>query len=340
MHAAERSKLSLVMEMPRAEQEAAGRVYEQAQAVIGADEMSKLLGHIRTLKARRRTSKPVENDLKARFQLNRSGLGFLEHELLPRAEAMVLLNRRAIGTGAAREATARSLEPLFWLDHQFWMPAALHWLAVKRADHPETPLFFARLERAAYMLKIAGVDPTDQERHLLAVLVDIDQRHPVEAMPKFEIKSELLSAALDNLNAKTFYSKRFHGLVLRRVSWNIDAARDAGPVDGHYVTVEHVLPRNPPKDRRWWREFRSEDVITAHCHRIGNLAFLSNEDNGLADTLDFEYKRDILLRAADKFALAGNAAAEETWTAEVIMRRSQDLITRLLEPWGLAATQR
>ena len=336
-HASELYKLSLVMEMPRAEQEVAGRIYEQAQAIVGADDMSKLLGYIRTLKMRRRRSKPVETDLKAHFQLNRTGLAFLEQELLPRAEAFMLLKRRAIGTGEARLAIARALDTLFWIEErQLWMPPALHWLKVKGGDDAETPEFFADLERLTYMLKIGGIDPTDQERHFLRVLNDIDSGNPVPAMPQLAIGPGLLADALDNLRSATFYSKRFHGLVLRRVSWNLAPERDPGPVDGHKVTVEHVLPRKPPRDRRWWQDFKTEAAITAHCNRIGNLAFLSNDDNRRADTLDYVVKRDILRRCGSRLALAEHAAAEEVWTADVILARSEAMIRILLAPWRLA----
>ena len=333
LHSSELAKLSLVRDMPRGEQEAAGRFYEQAQAIVGADDMSKLLCHIRTLEVRKRTSRPVENDLKARFKLDQSGLAFLERQLLPRAESMVLLNRRAIGTGAAREATAASLTTLFWLDHQFWMPASLHWLDVMGASHDETPRFFARLDRLAYLMKIAGVDPTDQERRFVSLLGDIDRKLPVDAMPQLLIEPDLRSDALAHLRSSTFYSKRMHGLVLRRISWNLAPERDPGPVDGRHVTVEHVLPRKPPKSRRWWTDFKSQQNITRYCNRIGNLTFLSNTDNRQADTLDFAVKREILLAAAPAFVLAEHAARETVWTEDVIDARSADMIAILMAPW-------
>ena len=340
LNSSERAKLSLVMEMPRAEQEAAGRAYEQAQAIVGADGMHKLLHHIRTLKARKRSSRPVENDLKALFKLNKTGLGFLQHELLPRAEAMVLLNNRSIGTGAACDANAEPLTTLGWVEHQFWMPPALRWIEVKGADHPETTEFFGALDRLVYLLKIASVDPTDQERRLLAVLIEIDASRPVAAMPKLAIDPGLLAAALANLRSPTFFWKKCHRLVLRRVSWNLGPARDRrdpGPVDGRNVTIEHVLPLNPPEGSPWCQDFKTEDNINANCNRIGNLAFLSTDDNRLADARDYGFKRDILKNAAARFALAEDAAAREVWTEEVITARSKAMIASLLVPWGLAA---
>ena len=340
LHSSERAKLSLVMEMPRSEQEDASRIYEQAQAIVGADDMSKLLGHIRTLKVRRRSSRPVENDLKARFRLDRSGLAFLVQELLPRAQVMVLLKKKLIGSGAAADATAGSLETLYWLEHQLWMPAALQWLDRMTAEHAETPLFFARLDRLAWMLKIGGADPTDQERRLMAMLDEIDRGLPVDAMPQLQIEPGLLKDALANLRSTTFYSKRHHGLVLRRIGWNLAPGHDPGAVDGRQITVEHVLPRKPPKDRRWRQDFATPAEVAAHCNRIGNLVFLSDEDNRRADTSDYVVKREILRKAAQRFALTRHAAAEERWTQATIIARSEALIGILLAPWELGGLER
>lgn len=335
LHSSERAKLSLVMAMPRAEQEDAARVYEQAQAIIGPDRMSQLLAHIRTLRMRRRTSKPVEKDLVQAFSLDKSGMPFLVDELLPRAQTMMLVIRRFVGTGEAIEQNARALEPLSWLDHQMWKPAALHWLAIMGEHHPETPLFLARLERLAYLMKIAGTDPTDQERRFLALLRDIDQKQPVASMPNLAIESELKTNALANLRSPTFYPKRFHSLVLRRINRNLPGARDCGAVDGHHVTVEHILPRKPAKGSDWWQSFPDQSTVTAHRNRLGNLAFLSLEDNQAVNNQDYKLKLAVLRRAAEGFALTGHAAGYEAWTPEVIMQRTEALIGILFGPWDL-----
>lgn len=336
LHSSERAKLSLVMAMPRAEQEDAARVYEQAQAIIGPDRMSQLLSHIRTLKVRRRTAKPVEKDLVQHFDLDKSGMPFLVQELLPRAQTMMLVIRKFIGTGEAAERNARALEPLSWLDHQMWKPAALHWLATSGEHHPETPIFLSRLERLTYLMKIASVDPTDQERRLLALLDDVDAKRPVASMPNLDIETELKSAALANLRSPTFYPKRFHSLVLRRINRNLPGARDCGAVDGHHVTVEHILPRKPAKGADWWRVFPNQQTVTSHRNRLGNLAFLSLEDNQAVNNQDFKVKLAVLRRSADRFALTGHAVSYDTWTPEVIMQRTEALIGILFAQWDLA----
>ena len=334
-HSSELAKVTILTAMPSAEQEEAAALFESAQNMLSADNMSHLLAHIRLLKARRRSSRAVDGELIQRFKLNKTGLPFLKDELLPRAIAMAQLNRREIGDGEVLLATARTLEMLFWLDHQLWVPAALHWLAAKTAGHPQTPLFFARLDRISYLMKIASIDPTEQERRFLELLDAIDEFNDVEAMKPLQVERRLLNGALENLRSRTFYAKRFHALVLRRISVHIDATRDPGVVDGDQVTVEHVLPRKPDATQQWLRDFKNKDDVADHCHRTGNLAFLTQKDNDNVGNSDFMLKRFVLAQSGSRFILSAKASEETAWTRETIMRRGEAMITLLLEPWQL-----
>ncbi len=334
-HSSERAKVSLISAMPREQQEEASHLFEQALSAVGADGMTNLLSHIRILNVRRRSSKPVERELLERFKLNASGIAFMQEELVPRAEAMAQINRKSIGQGAAQEDCANTLTTLFWLDHQMWMPAALHWVATCGGGHAETAAFFARLERLSYILKIAGMDPTVQERRYIALLKDIDQRLPVSQMQQLDIEPELAAAALESLRSRTFYSKRFHALVMRRVSWALSPQRDPGPIDGKNVTVEHVLPRRPSKSSHWRVAFPTPQSIADHCNRLGNLSFLTLHDNHHAGTNDYIVKRLLLAQSASRFVLSERAAAHAEWTPDVIMARTEELIEALFSVWGM-----
>lgn len=333
-HSSELAKVTLLNTIPSEEQEDAAGLFESVQSQLSADDVTGLLNHIRQLKVRRRSSRPVETDLIQRFGLRQSGLPFLKEELLPRANHLVQLNQRNVGSGTARQAVTRSLDLLSWIDHQLWLPAALHWLSLKGAEHAETPLFFARLDRLTYLLKIASVDPTDQEVRFLRVLDAIDGGKAVDAMSPLHIEQRLLSAVLDNLRSKTFYAKRFHSLVLRRISVHIDPSRDPGQVDGDRVTVEHVLPRKPEPGHKWRSDFPGDEVAN-HCNRIGNLAFLSLKENNIAGNSDFVIKSFLLANAGSRFVLSAKAGQEKEWTRNTIMRRGEEMIAILLEPWQL-----
>ena len=335
-HSSELAKVTLVTAMPPVEQEAAGRAYERAQSLLNADNLSHLLCHLRTLKVRKRSAKPVDRELIQQFNLQDAGLSFLENELLPKAELMARLIEGQIGSGEALQQISRSLAMLARLDNQLWMAPALFWLEKMGDDHAQTPLFFARLDRLAYLMKIASVDPTDQEHRYIELIEAIERKRGVDRMEPLAIERHLLSAALENLRSKTFYAKRFHSLVLRRISCILAPDRDPGPVDGRRVTVEHVLPRKPDPGQQWLKDFKNAAGVANYCNRIGNLAFLTLEMNNLAANKEFLVKRFILAQSAAAFVLAENASNEAHWTRETIERRGEELIAILFEPWQLS----
>ncbi|CAN0399760.1 unnamed protein product, partial [Phaeothamnion confervicola] len=202
-HSSELAKVTIVTAMPPGEQEAAGRLVEEAQALLSADDFSEVLSHILRLRVRKRSSRSVDGELKQLFQVNKTGMPFLNDELLPRARWMARINRRDIGSGDARTAISEALRTLLWLDQKLWMPSALHWLKARGEGDGETALFFQRLDRLSYILKIASIDPTEQEYRFLRVLSDIDKHDRLDEMESLAIESELLSEALDNLRSRT-----------------------------------------------------------------------------------------------------------------------------------------
>lgn len=337
-HWSERTKVTLISGMPRHEQDAAGRIYERCQGLIGHDEMSRLLSHIRAIKLRKRSAKPIEKDLMQRFALDKGGLGFLETEVKPLSELVARIKRKQLGAGAADEHLAVRLETLSWLDNQFWMPPLLYWLSANAAESPVTQRFVDLVERLAWVMKIAGIDPIDQEARFLRLLGDVDRGEGPDAARSLAIEDRLHAALLGNLRARTFYAKRYSGLVLRRISYNVDPAGDRGPVDGDRVTIEHVLPRRPMPGSGWWASFRSADEIGEHVNKLGNLVFLSLPDNQAAGRQEWPEKRAIL--AASGMHLSVRAARDhETWTRDTIEQRTETLIEALLTPWQIPATR-
>lgn len=331
-HSSERAKVSLIAAMPREEQEEAGRTYEDCQRLVGTDQMLALLGHVSVLKRRHRPNHPVEKDLLQLFGLNRSGLPFLKGELEPRARHLADLRSRVLKGCPARADVSRSLQTLLWLDREFWVRPALHWLSVRGAGHRDTALFFRRLDRIAWIVKLAGMDPTDQEKLFIRLIGDIDKHAAVDEMPALKISQQMRADMLERLRSRTFYSKHYNGLVLRRISRNLGA--DPGPVDGSTVTIEHVLPSSA-RAEGWRHLFKSEGEVREYAHRLGNLAYLTHRENLEAGDRDYRAKRKILRRTS--FLLSRLAARDHAeWTPNTILKRTEQLIGILVSDWEIS----
>lgn len=323
----DRAKFSLLAIVPPAERPACQKIWETCEAALGASDMHALLGHIRLLKRRRLSGKPVEIDIADTFKFNMAGAGraFLDTELRPAAERLAALRQASDDTPITQLA-----ERCRWIDPQLWVPAALLWLERAR-DPDETLLFFQRLERLVWMMRIAGLDPTKQHTRIIHLLGEIDRGVPLSRMSELDITTRLKGAAISNLRSTSFDAKHYAGRVLRRIS--VALGQDPGPIERNSVTIEHILPRGYAPKSGWRTHFASREAVQRYTHRLGNLTLLAPGDNQQADTLDWVEKKPILARS--HFLLSRHVSEERDWTPDRILARTETLIGVLFEGWDI-----
>ena len=331
-NATDRAKASLLSIIPQGDRAECQRMWEVSEALLGADDMVALLGHIRTLKLRKRTERPLEIDLGETFKLNAPGKGvaFFRDEVLPASRLVAELRKPAATQGKPGSAIADSCERLNWITPHLWVPAALVWLSKERSA-AESVLFFKRLERLVWMMRIAGLDPAKQQTRIIQLAGEIERGVKPDAMRELEISYAMRDAALTNLRSKTFDAKQYSARVLRRIS--VALGQDPGPVNATSVTIEHILPRGFAQKSGWRKHFPTKKVVQAHSHKLGNLTFLTAADNQAADTLDWGDKRPIFARS--KLILANRLGATADWSVQSITSRTEDMIRILFEAWDL-----
>ncbi|MDX2287397.1 MAG: DUF262 domain-containing HNH endonuclease family protein [Hyphomicrobiaceae bacterium] len=337
--ASDNAKASLLSVMSPVERNDASRIWDRCEQAIGPNETYAVLGHVRTLRLRRRSSAPLETDICRLFNLDRAGLAFVRDIMAPHATALKGL--RGELAEVADPATAATLARLRtfmgWINPQIWVPPALYWLTTRTAAHPDTTVFFSRLDRLVWIMRIAGVDPDRQETRLIAVLADIDGHDQVDRFPQLKIDPKLRKQAHRALDSVSFRAKRFAPLVLRRLSLEMMTAAPAAlPDPDDDITVEHVLPLNPKDDSRWLRAFETQQHIQDCANRIGNLSLLTFAENQEAGIQDWSVKQGVL--ASSRFALSRAAAGAADWTPDLIARRGQAMIEELFHRWDLPAT--
>jgi len=293
--------------------------------------MQQLVERIRDRAFRRRSSQPVEKDLLTQFELNRNGLGFVEKRLLPSAERMVALRDGEIGDASDRAHIARHLSQLQWAHHREWVTPALRWLEVHGDRHADTREFFALLARKIWILRIGGADNIEVTRRCIALSNEVQDGLAVAEMSELVARREVVSKARATLVSRTFYKKRTPPLILRYLSDLM--GKDCGEIDGHRLTIEHVLPRHPPKESEWSKLFGNQENVRRYAHRLGNLALLSYGDNQVAGNRSFEEKRAVLAGAG--YALSTDAADATGWTPAHIVARSDALARVIFAHWQI-----
>jgi hypothetical protein len=329
--AADRSRASILSAMPAADRDAASRSWDDCQALLGAQDMRGLLGHIRNIALPHRSAAPVESEIIRHFKLNSRGLDFMRSEIEPMARRLARIKAREVGSGPESVAISRALEHLSWLDRPLWVAPALHWMNVRGEAGGDTAVFFALLERLGWILRIGGTDPSVQQTRMSKLIRQISGSVAPTEIEALQIEPRLLTAAVSNLRSKNFQAKHYAASVLRRICVALGA--DPGPVDGQNVTVEHILPRKPPSGTQWNRDFGRRKPVEAYVNRLGNLAFLTEPLNQLAAANDFAVKRTVFEQSVDK--LIEHALSYEVWTPETIENRTRDLIRILLNEWEL-----
>jgi hypothetical protein len=331
--ASEQAKIALIYAMPAAEQEEAGQVWESVQSQLGNERIRELLSHLRTRAVEKRSTKPLEGALQQLYKLNEDGLGFMYKVFRPNADAMRRIDERQIGSGVMAGIIARHIDVLSWLDHRLWMSPAIAWLTSKGDLHKETESFFASLDRLAWMMRLAGTDPHEQENRFIQLTRAAERKSPAGTWDEFAVSDKTVEDALAILRSRTFYFKHMCPRVLRRLSYQ--GGVDPGFVDGEKISVEHVLPRKPPKDRQWLKDF-SASTVAEHADRLGNLTLLTGPQNRKADTNDWPVKQKILSQS--NLTLSIDAAKHARWTPRTVSDRTEKLIALLFAEWSIPVT--
>lgn len=326
-HAVDTAKHTLVGAMPNAQQADATEIWESWQGRLGHERMEQLLHIVRSLNFARRSSKPIIVDLNNHFGLARDGLTFMRETLSPAAGSLYKAVKREIGTGERRTAISAHLETISWMSQPAAFVPIIRWLEVRGEDDTEAPEFFFHLDRLVWFLRMAGIEPSQQERRMAAVARAIAPGVAPAEITAFRVDLEERPKALANLRAHTFERKHYSDMVLRRISLNL--GRDPGPIHYRDVTIEHVLPQNPKQGSNWLKLFRNKDNPDRHASRLGNLTFLTRDQNQSVDRHDWPIKQPIL--AGSGFVLSEQAAQIPDWTPQAIRQRTEELIAVLLQ---------
>jgi hypothetical protein len=164
-----------------------------------------------------------------------------------------------------------------------------------------------------------------------------------ETWDSLRIEAEFKAGALKTLRSRTFEEKHVCSTLLRRVSFEYARVQqpetaepqlDFGAVNGKTTTTEHILPRSVPVPGSGWaQDFPGRDAMRDSAFRLGNLAFLTSEENQKASALDFPAKRDVY--ASSTHWLAREALEWPRWTDKVIVERTEKMIRLLWTVWKL-----
>jgi Protein of unknown function DUF262/Protein of unknown function (DUF1524) len=326
-------KAELISDCPREEREHLAGLWEECEAKLGRDNFAELFQHLVTIEGQRRPQHSLEADLFRVFKLPRAAPSFIEKVLVPFAEAY-----RRICT-AAEDKTRRhqkingSLITMLRCSQGGWKAPAL--LAMRDFGEQRRALetFLADLERLASVLMVIGLDPYQLNDRYVAVIRDIKDKSLSGAALRLTAKE--IGAAREHLQSARFALRdRFRMPVLLKL--NDILAKEVRAIDARNVSCEHILPINPPRRGPWYDAFHTPEGRYnggMFTHMLGNVTLLTHQQNRDAGNKPYKDKRGTLKRSG--FELSRHAAKEKTWAAEVIARRTDELVALLATAWRL-----
>lgn len=327
----DRAKNSVLSLVPANERFVCTKKWEQAEQLTGTIDLYRLLNHLKNLKRRGKRKKPLEEDLALSYELNVHALRFMDDILLPAAKNLNALRQGRIGPAADRKRISQLCEFMNWIDEESWLGPALIWIREHGEHHPDSLEFFKRLERLYWLTNLAGNSQQSIPARMMQIIRDLEKGNTLESYQSLAVSRKIKLQVIECLKGKKLDQKKFGKQSLRRVMAAM--GEDPGVVDGETVTVEHILPRGWAEKNDWRRNFKNRDDVLAYAHTLGNLAFLTREDNAHADCNDFAVKKPIY--AKSNFRLTRDLAKNDDWTPAVIVNRREQMIAALFEDWEL-----
>lgn len=334
-------KAEVIGQLPEVEQSEYTLRWEQVEESLGREAFNDLIGHIRSIYRHTRR----RNDILDSFRqdvirsLNDSRR-LIDEVLVPYGGSFYVLQNASYQH--SDEALANKInQSIRWLnraDNAEWVPPALLYLQRHHGQAERLARFFADLERlaASLMLRRQYRDKREQRywRIQAAILHDGDLLHPDSPLQLPQHEREDTKQALGGEIYLMPPTPRNY--LLQRLDSAL--AGSGATYDYKVITVEHVLPRNPPEQSEWMEWFPSPAIRARWTNKLGNLALLSRVKNMQAENYSFATKKNTYFATKDgvsPFALTTQVLREKEWTPKVIERRQQELIGVMTKLWRL-----
>lgn len=314
--------------------------WEDSEEALGSELFTDLFRDIRTVvsgdRARLELLKEFPTQVLNAYTDTHREAAFVDDILLPYAKAFEYTVSSVVSGSPQWMSINRSLARLALVDNKDWRPVALWALVHHPDDVGFLDEFLIRLERLAASFLLRGEYSTPRIARYLDVLKQLKAGEGVHAAA-LDLTPEERALTVDALNGEIYQlqSRRARFVMLR-----LDGilARGSGVTYDHgIISLEHVLPQNPPAGSEW-RALFSDDQRAFWTHRLGNLLLLNRRKNSQASNLAFATKKSSYFKpdaGIAPFAVTVQVLDHEEWTPEVLQQRQRENVALLMAEWKL-----
>ena len=329
-------KAEIVGEIETSRQQEYSDKWENIEQELGRDRFGELFAHVRMVFAKAKARRNLQDEFQEFVLKEYTGAAFIDRTLEPYADAY----ERVLGISDEYPADAGKfgtyLGHLRRLDNRDWIPPAMAFFH-RNPNNPEQIASFVKdLERLAYGLFIRRANINERISRYAMVLQAIERGDPLrqDGSP-LQLGLDEKAAILRTLDGPVYRLPRVPQPLLLRLD-GLVAGTEAS-YNRPVISIEHVLPQNPPGNSQWRKWFPDDEERELWTHRLANLVLLSLRKNFRASNLDFKRKKDEYFKRGNvtPFALTTQVLGKSEWTPAILERRQNDLVGRLKKEWRL-----
>lgn len=319
------------------------KLWEDAESELG-DDFDRFLNHIRTIllkdKARLNLLDEFENKIYHPREKDKS-TGKTKPSLLSKGNDTFRLIERYLNiyneilsgnndsqTGGSYEFDNLVKVMLAGLPATDWLPPLMRYFDRFRYDRLLE--FLILLDNQFSSDWIAQYTPTFRIERMNNIIRSIDDNARLEdVFSVFNFDEEGFNRSVD----EAVYGRRFTRYLLLKLDYLY--ADHSNWMSLKYLSVEHVLPRNPKSDSRWCMDFTQEQR-DQWTDRLGNLVLITTRKNSSQGNLDYVDKKSRYFEK--RITTCPNSIRvlhkNAQWTPEELEANHEVVLTKLREHYG------
>jgi hypothetical protein len=316
--------------------------WSEIESQLGRDAFGELFGHIRTVYAKQKQRATLVKEFQDHVTEYKTPIDLIDKVIKPYAEVWDFIRDADFEATECAETINEYLSWLNRVDFKDWVPPALVYSKRFREQPKLLAEFFQSLERLTYFLLVTKVGINERIETYAALTKEIEPETfkgdlaALTTLTLTDAQKRKFVAALDG-DVYDDLPKARMALVLRLES----LVRAPGVQLQDAVSLEHVLPQNPPEGSDWIQWFPNEDERDGWTHRLANLVPLDRKKNSSASNYDFAKKKDAYFKGKGKaspFVLTQEVRSINEWTPTLLAERQKRLVGVLKDHWNLAVS--
>lgn len=329
-------KAEIIGKIADAKQDEYTKKWEDLEDSLGRDNFQQLFAHIRTIYRKLKPKGTLLAEFRQYVRPTGNPEEFIDDVLLPYGKAFYTIRNESYQSTSDAEGVNHLFGWLNRIDNFDWLPSAILYLSRNENNPAELSRFFADLERLAAGLMILRTNINHRIERYADVLTSIQNDVDLYANTSpLQLTSDERPRIIKTLEGNLYWERSVRYVLLR-----LDEALSTGDAQYAYprISIEHVLPQNPPPNSTWVQWFPDPGQREASVHKLSNLVLLNRVKNSQANNYDFPRKKEAYFAGrtgVSPFAITTQVLQESSWTPQVLEQRQHDLIARLSKLWRL-----